>query len=199
VEESTSRRTNNVSQSKVKRGVSPVDDDEDDCESMYAAEEYGEKPVDDRPAPKGESKKRSASTPKPKVKSTPTSSQHPTSFNNGVEESTSRQRSRTNNTARSKTKKRASSVYDDEEYDAEIPAVDPVASEPRSKKTKKRPTLTPKQKAESAPVSPQYANSFSNGSGNMINHNIGNYYYSTIEDAFNDNSVNTFNGRRKPA
>ena len=46
MEKSTSRRTNNASQSKVIRGVSPVHDDEEDYESMYADEEYNGKPID---------------------------------------------------------------------------------------------------------------------------------------------------------
>ena len=201
VEEDTymqSSRTNNAAQSNIKKGVSSVEDEEDDYESMYADEESDdETPIEEPPAPKGQSKKKPAATPKQNVKSTPTSPRQSTSLNNGAERGTSRKGSRTNNAARSKTK---GAVYDDEEYyDDEIPVVDPVASEPRSKKKKKKPTSTPKQRVESAPVYPQYGNSFTNGSGNMLNHNVANLYQSTIEDAFNDNSVNTFSGRRKPA
>lgn len=198
VEAGTSRqgsRTNNTAQSKTKKGVSPVHDDE----------EYDKEiPIDEPLAPKGQKKKKTVSTPKQKEKSTPVSPRYSISdftFNNGVKEGTSRQGSRTNNAAQSKTKKSESPVYSDEEYDTEIPVVDPVASERQSKK-KKNPISTPKQKEKQAPVSPQYSISgftFNNGPGNMTNQNVGNIYNSTIEDAFNDNSVNTFHGRRKPA
>jgi len=186
VEEGTSRqgsRTNNAAQSKMKKGASLVQDSEDDYESMYADEEdHEEIPIDDPPAPKEQLKKKPVSIPQQKAKST------------------SRQGSRTNNAARSKTKKRASPVYDDDnEDDEEIPDDEPVPPKSQSKK-KGRPSPTPKQKVKSAPVSPQISNSFSNVSGNMINSNVGNLYHSVIEDAFNDNSVNVFaNGRRKPA
>ena len=204
VAEGTSRqgsRTNNAPQSKIKRGASPVNDYEE-YESMYAEEEYDEISTDDPPAPKEQIKKKSASTPKQKLKSTPMSPQHSTSFKYGAEESASRQGSRTNNAARSKTKKRASPEYDDdEESDTEVPVVDPVppGSQSKKKKKKKRPIATPKQNAGLSPVTPQYLNSFNNGSGTMINQNVGNFHYSTVEDAFNDNSENTFSGRRKPA
>jgi hypothetical protein len=195
VEEGTSgqdSQTNNAAQSKR-------------VSSLYDDEEYDkEKPIDDPLAPKGQLKKNSVSTPKQKAKSeSPQYSISDFTFNNGVEGSTSRQGSRTNNAAQSKTKKRVNPVQDDdEEYDAETPDVDsdPVPLERQSKK--KKPISTPKQKAKSAPVSPQYSISgftFNNGSGYMTNENVGNIYNSTIEDAFNDNSVNVFNGKRKPA
>jgi hypothetical protein len=180
VEESTSRqgsRTNNATQSKIKE-VTPAhvdSDDSDECESMYADEEYDD-----------ELKNKSAST-KQNSKTTPMSAQHSTSFSNGAKESTSRQGSRTNSAAQPKTKKRTSTVHRDEERDTEIPMVDP-------KKKKKK---TPKPKAESTPVYPQYSTNISNGSGNMYNHEVGNFKFSTIQDAFNDNSVNTIYGERR--
>jgi hypothetical protein len=205
VEEGTSRqgsRTNNATQSKNKKELTPVtvhDDSEDECESMYANEESeDELPFDDPPVPKEQLKKRSASTSNQKPKSTPMSPQRPQHFSNGVKESTSTQGSRTNNAAQSKTKKRASPVYEDE---TEIPVVDPVASEPQPKKKNTKKTH-PKQKVEStpSPVHPQYSTTISNGSGNMFNHDVGNFKFSTIQDALNDNSVNIIYGdRRKPA
>lgn len=136
-------------------------DDEDDYDSMYADEEPDDEvPIDELPAPKGQSKKRPGATPKQNMKSTPMSPQHSTSLNDGVKGGTTRKGSQTKNAARSKTKK------------------------------------APKQKVGLAPVYPQFSNSFINGSGNMVNDNVGNLNYSIIEDAFNDNSVNSFNGRR---
>ena len=187
-------RTNNAAQSKTKKRVS----------SLYDEEEYDkEKPINDRLAPKGQLKQNSVSTPKQKAKSVPPQySISDFTFNNGVEGSTSRQGSRTNNATQPKAKKRVDPVHDDdEEYDAETPDVDPVPLERQAKK-KKKPISTPKQEAKSAPVSPQYSISgfaFNNGSGYMTNQNVGNIYNSTIEDSFNDNSVNVFNGKRKPA
>jgi hypothetical protein len=121
-------------------------------------------------------------------------------------EGPSRQRSRTTNAAQSKTKKRVSSVDDDddEEYNTDVhhvPVSDPVTPKEKPKK-KKRPSSTPKQKVESTPVSPQYSISgfsFNNGPGNMANLNVGNIYHSSISDAYNDNSTNSFPGKRKPA
>jgi len=114
-----------------------------------------------------------------------------------VEEGTSRQRSRTNNATQSSTERRANPVYDDKEYDTDVPVV------PKVQPKKKRPVLTPKQKVQSAPMAAQYSISgfsFNNGSGNMINSNVGTIHNSTISDANNDNSVNTIpRGRRKPA
>lgn len=116
-----------------------------------------------------------------------------------VEEGHSRQRSRTTNATKSQTKKRVSPVDDDdEEYNTDVP----VTPKAQPKKKKKRPVLTPKQKVESTPVSPQYSISgfsFNNGSGNMANLNVGNIYHSSISDAYNDNSTNAFQGKRKPA
>lgn len=164
-------RTNNAAR------VSPVQDDEDDeddedmNDSMYEDDDERDEEIsnDDLPASKENLKRKPFPTPKKNVKSTPVSPQRSNTFNNGVEENTSRQGSQTKNGARSKTKK------------------------------KKRPNPTPKQKVEPTPMSPpQYSNSFVNGSGNMWNHNVGNFNNSVVEDAFNDNSVNHF-GRRKPA
>ena len=78
----------------------------------------------------------------------------------------SRQGSRTNNAAQSKTKARVSSVYDDEEleYDSEVPIDD--TKTPKGQSKMKKPVSTPKQKAKSTPVSPQYSVSdftFNNG------------------------------------
>jgi hypothetical protein len=189
-------RTNNATQSKTKKRVSSSYDDDEEYDK--------EKPIDDPLAPKGQFRKNSVSNPKQKAKSVPQAPQYSISdftFNNGVEGSTSRQGSRTNNAAQSKTEKMVNPLHDDdEEYDAETPDVDPVPLERQSKK--KKPISTPKQKTKSAPVSPQYSISgfnFNNGSGHMTNQNVGNIYNSTIEDAFNDNSVNVFNGKRKPA
>jgi hypothetical protein len=191
-----------MDEKKTKKRVGSVCDEE---EAYDDDEEYDKEiPSDDPLAPKGQLKKKSVSAPKPKVKSTPVSPQYSTSdftFNNGVEEGTFRHGSRKNSAAQSKTKKRVSSVHDDdEEYDAET---DPEVLERQSKK-KRKPISTPKQKVKSAPVSPKYSTpgfTLNNGSGYMSNLNMGNIVNSTIEDSFNDNSVNTsgFNGRRKPA
>ena len=202
--EGTSRqgsRTNKAAQSKTRKGVNPVDDDE----------EYDKEiPIDEPLDPEEQLDRRCFSVPKQKRKPTSLSPQYSISdlnFNNGVEEGTSRQGS-TNNATQSKTRRTRrrrseSPAYDDEEYDTETPDVEPVPLE-QSKK-KKKPISTSKQKKKSTPVSPtspQYSISgftFNNGgSGTMTNHNIGNIYNSTIEDAFNDNSVN-LHGRRKPA
>lgn len=191
----------NAAQSKTKKRVSSVSDEE-----VYDDDEEYDKetPIDDPP------------TSKQKVKSTPVSSQHTTSdftTNNGVKEGTFRQGSRTNNAAPSKTRRRASPVHDDEDdedseyHTAPPPVVDPVASSEQQqpkKKKKKKPISTPNEKVRSTPMSPQYSISgftFANGSGNMVNNNVGNIHDLTIEDAFNDNSVNTFYAgeRRKPA
>jgi len=86
---------------------------------------------------------------------------------------------------------------EDEEYNTDVP-VTPKAQP----KKKKKPVSTPKHKVESTPASPQYSISgfsFNNGSGNMANVNVGNTYHSSISDAYNDNSTNTFQGKRKPA
>lgn len=122
-----------------------------------------------------------------------------------MQEGTSRQgsRTRTTNAAQPKTKKAVNPVDDDEEqhHSAKRPVSDPVAPKRQSKK-KKKPASTPQRKVEPAPVYPQYSISgfsFNNDSGNMANVNVGNIYNSTISDSGNDNSVNTFHGKRKPA
>ena len=104
MEEGTSRqgsRTNNAAQTKTWKGLISVSDDEEcDTEIPLA--------IDNPRAPKGQSeKKESVSSP------TPISPQHlisDSTFNNGVEEGTSGQSSRTNNTAQTKTKTKAISL-----------------------------------------------------------------------------------------
>ena len=193
-------RTNKAPQSKTKkRVVSPAHDDEEYDkefdESLDSDEQF------DRRAYFSNSKKQ-------KTKPTPLSPQYSIS---DLEEATYRQRSRTStgNTTQSKTRKRSeSSMYydDDEKYsDTEIPDVEPV---PLGPKKKKKPTS--KQKKKSTPVSPMFPQYspipgfyINNGSGFMTNQGMGNITNTTIEDSFNDNSVNGFpsprHGRRRPS
>ena len=145
------------------------DDEEHDAEA----------PIDDPQGPQGQSKKKiSVSIPRQKVKSTSDS------FNNGVEEGTSRQGCQTKNMVQSKTKKREMPEYDDEEYDTQE-IYDQAPKWPQSKS---------KKKSVSTPVSPR-SFTFNNDTGNQINKNIGNIDNSTILDSYNDYSVDR---RRKP-
>ena len=107
-----------------------------------------------------------------------------------MEEGTSRQGSRTNNAAQSKTKARVISASDDdEEHDTEVPNDDPLP--PKGQQSKRKNVSTPNQKVKSTPVSPPYSIAgftFTNGSGNMTIVNVGNLHNSATSDSFNDNS-----------